>query len=337
MPRRFAFMGFRHGHIVSLYQHALKHDDTEVVAACEEHAETREDLAAKGTVEITHDSYTAMLDSVDCDIVAVGDYYGKRGQIEIEALKRGKHVIADKPLCASLEEITEIERLSSESDLVVGCMLTMRGSAVFATMRKLIQDGELGHVHAISFGGQHPLSFGSRPSWYFEEGKHGGTINDIGIHAIDTIPWMTGLRWATINAARNWNARLKEVPYFQDSAQMMLTMDNGCGVLGDVSYLMPDKMGYASALYWRMTVWGDGHVMEANTQSKHILLCKNDEPEPRHIDLEPSAGSYLGSFLQEIDGHRDGLHLSSEEVLRSSRIALTIQDAANRGLSNVTL
>ena len=27
MPKRFAFMGFRHGHIVSLYQHALKHDD----------------------------------------------------------------------------------------------------------------------------------------------------------------------------------------------------------------------------------------------------------------------------------------------------------------------
>ena len=31
------------------------------------------------------------------------------------------------------------------------------------------------------------MLWGTRPEWYFEEDKHGGTINDIAIHARETI------------------------------------------------------------------------------------------------------------------------------------------------------
>jgi len=46
-------------------------------------------------------------------------------------------------------------------------------------------------------------------------------INDIAIHAIDCIPWMTGLKITTVDAARNWNAALKQVPHFRDAAMLM--------------------------------------------------------------------------------------------------------------------
>jgi len=32
--------------------------------------------------------------------------------------------------------------------------------------------------------------WGTRPAWYFEPGMHGGTLNDIAIHALDFIPWV---------------------------------------------------------------------------------------------------------------------------------------------------
>src|ERR1043166_6361363 len=98
---RLAFAGFRHGHIFSLYNLAKDRPDIEIVAACEGDERTRTDLAATGKAAITHSSYKEMLDAVSCDAVAVGDYYGKRGAILIEALKRGKHVISDKPICTS--------------------------------------------------------------------------------------------------------------------------------------------------------------------------------------------------------------------------------------------
>ena len=36
--------------------------------------------------------------------------------------------------------------------------------------------------------------------WYFEEGKHGGTINDIAIHGIDLVRYLTGKNVTKIGA-----------------------------------------------------------------------------------------------------------------------------------------
>ncbi len=333
---RVAFMGFRHGHIGDVYRRLQNRDDAEIVAACEEDEPTRRKLAAEGAFKITHNSFDAMLAEARADAIAVGDYYGKRGSILIKALEHGCHAISDKPICTSLNELDQIEKLAAAKRLVVGCQLDVRDSAASAAARAAIQAGEIGEVHAISFGGQHPLIYGSRPGWYFEPGKHGGTINDIAIHAINCLPRITGRRFAMINSARNWNARLKEVPHFKDAAQMMLTMDNGCGVLGDVSYLMPDSFGYGHPLYWHYLFWGSDGIMDIT--SGKVTLCKNGEKTPRIVPLpEVKSGKYLESFLDEIKGNLRPDDLSAQEVLTSARTTLMIQRAADERITNQSL
>ena len=150
---RVAFMGFRHGHIGDVYRRIQNRDDAEIVAACEEDEPTRRKLAAEGAFKITHASFDAMLAEVPADVIAVGDYYGKRGRILIQALEHGCHVISDKPVCTSLEEMDQIEKLASAKRLVVGCQLDLRDGAVTAAARVAIQAGEIGEVHAITFGG----------------------------------------------------------------------------------------------------------------------------------------------------------------------------------------
>jgi predicted dehydrogenase len=225
MSVRFAVVGFRHGHIHALCKHVDAHPDCERVAACEEDAETRAALAANGSIDVTHDDVDRMLDEVECDVVAIGDCYGRRGSIAIRALQRGLHVLADKPICTQLADLDEIQNLLNEKGLKFGCMLDLRDSGIFIALRQLVQDGRIGTVQAIDFGGQHPLSFGSRPMWYFAEGMHGGTINDIAIHAIDLIPWLIGSPFATVTAARTWNAFVPDYPHFRDGAQFMSTLE----------------------------------------------------------------------------------------------------------------
>jgi predicted dehydrogenase len=279
-----------------------------------------------------------MLDQVDCDILAVGDYFACRGSLVLEALMRGKHAIADKPLCTRLSEVVEIERLTREKGLKVGCMLTMRGSAQMTGARDLIRAGRIGEIHAITFGGQHPLMLGSRPAWYFEEGKHGGTITDIGIHAIDAIPWVTGLEFRTINAARCWNAFAPQYPDFQDAAQMMLTMDNGCGVLGDVSYFAPDRLGYRLPQYWRTTFWGREGLIEIAATADHITVIGAQDEEIRQEPLPPAKkGAYLCSFLDDIAGRRPENELDTAAVLKSIKEAIKIQQAADLGARELPL
>jgi predicted dehydrogenase len=338
MSIRLAFVGFRHGHIFDLYRRASEMDEIEVVAACEHDPATREQVAAQGIVDITHDDFDNMLETVDCDAIAVGDYYARRGSLIIQALSHGKHVIGDKPLCTNLDELDKIEILSTKKDLKVDCMLDMRDAAPFITVRKLIQQGTIGEIHAISFGGQHPLLLGKRPGWYFERGKHGGTINDIAIHAIDAIPWITGRRFKTVNAARCWNAFAPDFPHFEDAGQMMLTMDNGCGVLGDVSYMAPDSSGYALPFYWRATFWGRLGVIETAITAREVTVALNGEDGVRHEPLlEGNPGGYLRSFMNDVDGRSSRGELCTEHALRAARIALTIQRAADTHTYDVSL
>lgn len=335
MPIKIAFMGFRHAHIFDLYKRAREWPEYEVVAACEEDPATREALLADGNADITHGDFQQMLQEVPCDVVAVGDYYAQRGSIILEALNRGKHVIADKPICTSLSELHRIASVSARRNLSVGCMLDMRDKGLFIKVRELIREGAIGEVNAITIGGQHPLMLGTRPGWYFEPGKHGGTINDIGIHAFDLIPWITGRQFAEVTAARSWNAVPNDIPHFNDAGQFMLRMDNGCGVMGEVSYFMPDSMGYTLDLYWRMTVFGAGGILETSINSQAVMLAKNGNSAPEMIPpAEGNPGGYLRSFTEEITtGRTDGV--STADVLRAAEVALTAQSAGDTGRCHV--
>ncbi len=332
MSVRFAFVGFRHPHIFDMFHRCQAHADIDVVGCCEEDATTAAELTSTGQVDVTHTSYATMLSDVECDVVAVGDCYGRRAELLAMALEAGKHVVSDKPLCITLAELDRLEAIAARRQRVIGCMLDMRDLPVYLGLREQLQAGEIGEVHAVSFEGQHPLLYGKRPMWYFEPGMHGGVLNDIAVHAIDFIPWATGHRIDHVVAARGWNATVKEHPEFQQCGQAMLRLDNGAGVVCDVSYLTPDSFAYTMPPYWRFAFWGSQGVLEAAANSTGITVYKNGESEPRTVPL-PSGlpGAYLDSFLQEISGAPGTLHLSSRDVLVAARTALVLQQVADAG------
>ena len=143
---RIAFVGFRHGHITSLYDLADQTVGVCIAGACEEHGPTRASLQENGVIDVSHAAAARLLDEVDCDVIAVGDAFGLRGSRAIAALEAGRHVIVDKPLCTRLEELSRIRVLAREKDLQVGCMLTMRDSAGTIAARQLIRAGKIAAI-----------------------------------------------------------------------------------------------------------------------------------------------------------------------------------------------
>lgn len=323
-----AFAGFRHGHIFKLYKMAEKNLELNIVAAWEEDTEAI-NVAKKNGVGFTHKTYEELLADKNIDIVAIGSYYGIHGNMIIKALRSGKHVITDKPLCTSLEELDEIEILAEKMGLKVGCMLTMRYESRINAVREFVQSGKLGEIHNIYFGGQHPLFYGTRPSWYFEEGKHGGVINDIGIHGIDIARFVCGLRPSGILSARCWNAYAREEKQFLDSGQFMLEMDNGAGLIADVSYAVPNSIGYSFPHYWEYHIWGSKGMVRFSIASEAINAYIDGESKGIIISGINVETDCLTDFVNEINGKTD-MRLSTKEVLQSSRDTLLIQRYASK-------
>jgi len=328
MTLRIAVAGFRHWHMLELYEHCRSRSEVEIVACSEEDSEMRDSLAARG-IEVTHHSNAELIADVECDAIAIGDVFGRRGPLVQAALAAGRHVLSDKPLCTTLGDLDRISEMAAERDLRVGCMLDLRDRGVIGTLREVVRSGTIGEVHAMNIGAQHPLKFGDRPEWYYEPELYGGLFNDIAVHAADIIEWITGNEIYQVVAARTWNATVPQHPDFEQCGQAMLSLDNGAGVICDLSYISPDSFDWAFPLYWRISIWGTLGVAASTVTSDAVTVYLDGEPTPNLVPASADrSGAYLDAFLSDIGGTTTASQLTTSQVLRATRLALDVQAAA---------
>lgn len=316
-----AFAGFRHPHILGLYNSVIESKDIKLVGCFEENEDAKKQAEESLGANFNFNSYEEILKDADVDAVAIGDYYGKRGKMVTDALKAGKHVICDKPICTDLDELSEIEKLSKEKNLQVCCMLDLRYLPQVPKVCEIIKSGEIGEIKNVTFTGQHCLDYGNRPMWYFEEGKHGGTINDIAIHGVDLVRFITGKNLTKVNCAKTWNAFADKEPDFKDCGQFMAEFD-GIALMADVSYAAP-KFNGIMPTYWDFYFWGTKGLLKFNIANNEIHIFKNEE---EIIECPNSKSEYLRDFISEINGVKT--IMNTEDILKSQRQVLEIQRAS---------
>ena len=126
----------------------------------------------------------------------------------------------------------------------------------------------------------------------------------------------------------------KEEPEFLDSAQGMLTLSNGAGVVADVSYAIPDGVEFKLPYYWQFFIWGTEGMIAFSLSEKQLQSDGTEKPANYYVkgQVEPIAledkqgDNYLTDFLRVVKGEKAILPIS--EVIESTRATLTIQSKA---------
>lgn len=322
-----AILGLRHDHIFALADKARENPDVRLVGAYE--ADPDAARAAQKRLDLPfYPELDALLSDSDVQAVALGGCYGDRGEHAVRALRAGKHVISDKPLCTRLSELDEIECLARKTGLRVGCMLDLRYDPALRQAADIVRSGALGEIRSVAFTGQHPLNWGARPMWYFEEGKHGGTFNDIAVHGLDAVRFVTGLRYEKTDFIRQWNAFAVHAPAFADSAQMVGRLENGASLMADVSYSAPAPSAYDLPTYWRFTFWGEKGFLECKLGAGCVTLALSGDIAPRTLASPAVQGDYLTDFIREIAG--ESVEFGTERALEAARMALQVQREADQ-------
>ena len=321
-----AIAGCKHFHISMIAKYIKAHSDLELVALAENAPEQYAPIVSAIESPLLLNSVDELFDKADFDILAVGDAFGLRGPHAIRALEAGKHVLSDKPLCTRLEEIRRVRALSEEKNLSVIVALTLRYTSPLITARNLLLDGAVGEIVTVNVLGHHPLGYKTdRPDWYFEPGLHGGTINDLMIHATDSLAWMTGHPVAEVVAARAWNAELPKIPFFQDVSLAFLKLSNGAGVLIDASYKSP--VGYPSP--WRFDFYGTGGRLIVNIDHG-VTVQRHHKPEEKIPSGPGNEGGFVADLVAEITGDTSHTQtLTTPESLDATEKTLKIQAAAD--------
>lgn len=318
------FCGFRHGHINGLYNKVKLDKDFEIIDCVEPNDLARSNAEKNLGATFSGKTYQELLNS-DIEVVAVGTAYGDRGNAIISALKKGKHVIADKPICTTMQELEEIETLCKQNNLKVSCLLDLRYIPQTIRAKEILDSGELGEIINVSFTGQHCIDYDNRPSWYFEEGMHGGTINDLCIHGVDIVRYLTGKELTKIDFARVWNGFAEKTPNFKDCAYFSVRL-NDISLIADVSYSAPSQV-FSMPTYWDFKFWCKNGLLTYCLVNNKITIYKNKETEPTIIIPENLGADCLQEFKTCIAQNNS---LITENVIKSTKMALTIQAQADK-------
>ena len=140
--------------------------------------------------------YIKMLDSKGCDAVLVETPHYQHPEIVIECLKRGLHVICDKPAGVYTKQVREMNEYAKKSNAKFAMMFNQRTNCLYRKMREMIASGEIGEFQRMTwiitdwYRTQAYYDAGSwRATW---AGEGGGVLINQCPHQIDLVQWVIG-------------------------------------------------------------------------------------------------------------------------------------------------
>lgn len=141
-----------------------------------------------------------LIDKVNA-VVYLGPY-GYRGDafLQIFSAKELEVLIIDKPLVCTLDELNQVEAARiSRPDLDILPLLTVRYDDRYEIIKRLYETGTIGEV--IKAEAWRPHKLGKRPEWFFKKETYPGVIQDLCVHDVDIITYITGQRIIAVHGA----------------------------------------------------------------------------------------------------------------------------------------
>jgi predicted dehydrogenase len=264
--------------------------------------------------------YRQLLDEKPIDIVAVANENDLKAEVMLEALRRGKHAIVDKPMALRLSEVDAIERLAHEKKLRVLMLLTLRGDPWYRKVREVVLSGAIGTPVQVYGKMQVPLKPSERPPWFLDKRRAGGPILDLALHTFDQVEWVTGLKVTAVTAYEA-NLSHPEMNNLIDSGAEFFRLENG-----GTACVEQNRVGFD----YDYRLYVVGTMGQVNLLHNRALRVQTKEGwrEYQKGDLGVSL-SVVEDWLNSFGG---GAALIPDEVsFRISRITCLAKEAADTG------
>jgi predicted dehydrogenase len=116
------------------------------------------------------------------------------------AIGAGLAVFCQKPLGRTAPETRRVVDLARAHDVLLGVDLSYRHLAAVDAVDRLVRQGELGELVAVELTFHN--AYGPDKPWYYDRTRSGGgCVVDLGVHLIDLLHRLTGLRSWHVGAA----------------------------------------------------------------------------------------------------------------------------------------
>jgi len=271
------------------------------------------------------EDWQKMLDEVKPEVLSLGTWPAKNGPYIVAALKRGIHVVSDKPIANSAAELSDLRAVTRQNPgLHLLTEFTMRLGPAFMAAREAVRSGKIGDVVLVT--GQKSYRFGaSRPDFYKTRQGFPGTIMFVGCHIMDLAYWITGLKYTGALCGVQGNIAKKEYGQFEDHAIILLQMEKGVDVVMHMDYLRPA----AAPTHGddRLRIAGSKGVIEVR-DGKCVLITQEQPPTELAVG---GHDEHAGLELVETLRGRGRGAFSTAESLVMAEVLLKARECADSG------
>jgi predicted dehydrogenase len=243
------------------------------------------------------------------------------------ALQNGFHVICDKPLCFSMQEALELEKIVNSCGKIFGLTHNYTGYPMVKEARELIKSGKMGKIRkvvseypqgwlasALEKGGQ------KQASWRTDPKKSGISccVGDIGTHAANLAEYITGLKITEISADVS---TFVEGRTLDDDANILLRLEKDAKGI-----LFASQIATGEENELKIRVYGTKGSIEWLQSEPNSLIVKYAD-QPKQIFKAGVNNNYLSESARKNSrlpgGHPEGYIESFANIYRdfSSAVA----------------
>ena len=287
---RVGVVGLGHNGVAHVEAHR-RVGKSEVVAACDVNEQRLQEIGRE-RLGLSRLFTSAEELCADPQVEAVSINTGDPFHVEpfLAAVRHGKHVLLEKPVANSMEQIEQIARAASAADpsLKLAVAYVLRFNPVYEAIKAQCERGALGRIYYMEGDYVHNLLYQARQTdtrtgrnWYLQDEI---PIVGGGSHPLDLLRWFCGHEIVQVSA---YSTHVAFPAMASDDCQVALFRFDD-GTIAKVAALYAPRCNMGP--YYNLRIYGTRGTVERDT----IALAADDE------DVHPAFTPVAG---ERVSGH----------------------------------
>ena len=280
----------------------------------------------------TYPSFEALLADPTVDVCTVATPNDIHLDLCVRCMRAGKHVVCEKPVALSSEELQEMIAVSKECGVLFTVHQNRRWDEDFNIMKKIFDDNVLGRVFCIE--SRVHGSRGIPGDWRNQKARGGGMVLDWGIHLFDQMfmmmgDWKVKSIYCTLSYVTNEECDdgFKVIVQFEDDIQFHVEVGTSNFINMPRWYMLGEN---GSAI---MEDWHNGKIVKVSDWEKRDAvpvqtsagLTKTMAPRTKETiteyplpEVNVTLKDYYRNVAKTINGEATQL-ITHEQMLRDMR------------------
>ncbi len=292
-------------------------DKVELVAVMDANMDVAEKCKEKYGAKYAFSNFEDVLALSEIEAVYIASPVFFHKEQAIKAAKAKKHILLEKPVALTVADAEEIKKACEENNVKISIGFLMRFHEYHQKIREIIAEGKIGNV--VSMRGQFTCWYPDiEGAWRQNKAlSGGGALVDMGIHVIDLLHYITGLKAVEVAAFNQTQTFGYEV---DDSSNLIMKMDNGSVAYVDSNFNIPDAASVAKLEIYgtKGSIVASGTLAQDEVGTVNVLISDDNvgydasqsRGELSAVSLEKTSNGNM--YTKEVEGLCDAIAANTD-------------------------